>query len=81
METALQFNSVLQFGATVLLGVTGFFLRGVASDLKEMRQQQIEDGNRITALEAITEYNRIHHPMRRENDPPFRSSGPQPQGG
>jgi hypothetical protein len=55
-----SYNSVLQFGASLLLGVTGFFLKSVASDLKEMKRQQVEDGNRITALEAITEYNRIH---------------------
>lgn len=80
-----SYNSILQFGATILLGVTGFFLRGVASDLKEIKKQQDRDGNRITALEAVQSFTHSHHPMRREGDSslvtPFRSSGPRPQEG
>jgi len=62
-SSVITVNSLLLAICSTSVAINAFFLRGVASDLKDIKLIQERHGNRITRLEA-----RSSHPHRRVDD-------------
>lgn len=67
-----DFNSFLVAASLASLAVNAFFLRGIAADLRAMRAEQQQHGERLSWIEGRI----LGHPRRRREE---NSGGHYPQ--